>query len=56
MSPYTYWITNIISDTCNLNEYTGALMYALVCRRQSIAAGRVVYLGLLCEIYFRDEF
>ena len=27
MSPYTYWITKIISDTCNVNEYTGALMH-----------------------------
>ena len=27
MSPHTYWITNTISDTCNLNEYTGALMH-----------------------------
>ena len=26
MSPYTYWITNIISDTCSLSEYTGVLM------------------------------
>ena len=40
MSPYIYWITNIISDTCNLNEYTGALMNALVCRRQSIVLKR----------------
>ena len=39
MSPYTYWITKNISDTCNLNEYTGALMHALVCRRRS----KVVY-------------
>ena len=27
-------------DTCYLNEYTGALMHALVCRRQSIALER----------------
>ena len=27
MSPYTYWITKNISDTCNVNEYTGALMH-----------------------------
>ena len=40
MSPYTYWITKIISDTCNLNEYTGALMNARVCRRQSIVLER----------------
>ena len=40
MSPYTYWITKIISDKCNLNEYTGALMNALVRRRQSIALER----------------
>ena len=40
MSPYTYWITKNISDTCNLNEYTGALMHALVCRRRSIALER----------------
>ena len=56
MSPYTYWIINIISDTCNFSKYTGGLMHALVCRQQSIAAGKVMYLyimtvstGLLCE-------
>ena len=44
MSPYTYWITKIISDTYNLNEYTGASMNALVCRRQSIALeSRCIY-------------
>ena len=62
MLPYTYWITNSISDTCNLSEYTGALLHALACRRQSIDVGNVNYLyimtvstGLLCEKYLRDE-
>ena len=47
----------IICDTCNLNEYTGALMNALVCRRQSIALERLciynhsVYRALVWKLF-----
>ena len=64
MSPYTYWITNIISDTCNFNEYTGFFnactrmlttinIFLLPLERWCIYNDSVY--RLLCEIYFRDE-